>query len=56
MEQTRFVCYVYVLQIINDDDIVVELCDDVCFVVKPQCVVCDVDFYLLWSFALDGKG
>ncbi len=55
LEWTYFVSCVYVLQAFNGDD-VVELCGDACFIIKFQCVVCDVDSYLLWNFSFEGKG
>ncbi len=41
MELTYFVSCVYVLQVSNGDG-VVELCGDAYFIIKSQCVVCDV--------------
>ncbi len=55
MEWTYFVSFIYVLQVFNGDN-VVELRGDACFIIKSQCVVCDVDFYLLWNVVFKGKG
>ncbi len=41
MEWTYFVSCVYVLQVSNGDG-VLELCGDAYFIIKSQCVVCDV--------------
>jgi hypothetical protein len=55
IEKACFVSCVYVLQVFNNDG-VVELCGGICSIIKSWCVVRDVYFYPLCSFAFEGEG
>jgi hypothetical protein len=56
IKKVCFVSCVYDLQVFDNDGVVVELCGGICSIIKSWCVVHDVDFYPLCSFAFEGEG